>query len=379
MTSILISILLALLLVLSALYWQKLNELDQRDEQAEDDRIRPLLRGLNFLLSDQPDKALQEIVRVARLRSEATDVYMFLGEMFRSKGEFGRAVRIHQNILARPHVSRELFIQAQFALASDFHAGGLLDRAVRHYYKVLEVQPAHVASLQSLLRIHEQSLEWKDAESLLSRIEQMQGKNDSSHHAYLLAEMAAQLVKNRDVDSALTCAAQALEHDASCAHAYLIQVNCAMHAESSFDVDRPMQAMSEAVPDYLFLLLPILFHGLSTDDALFERYECYFLEQWQHSQSAELALVWLEYMHEHIGHDKAEQLQQSLNFVPKTLRDALRLSALFSKDQSMQLHAREWRLSMKHFECHQCGVQIEELRWQCPQCHCWAKMRPIRQ
>jgi len=203
MTSLLISVLLALLLVLSVLYWQKLEESERPVEPIEDDRIRPLLRGLNYLLSDQPDKALQEVVRVARLRSEATDVYMFLGEMFRNKGEYGRAVRIHQNILARPDVSSTLFVQVQFALATDFQTGGLIDRAVRHYHKVLDVEPSHIASLRSLQRIYEQTAEWEKAIDLLKRIEQLASKKNHHHHAYLVAEIAEEAWKKADAALAL--------------------------------------------------------------------------------------------------------------------------------------------------------------------------------
>jgi len=94
---------------------------EQKDsQQEEDERISPLLRGINYLLSDKPDLALQEMVQVARLRSEAADVYMALGEMFRSKGEIGRAVRIHQNLLARPDLPQSLHLQAHVALRIGF-------------------------------------------------------------------------------------------------------------------------------------------------------------------------------------------------------------------------------------------------------------------
>ncbi|MDQ6975910.1 MAG: heat-shock protein [Mariprofundaceae bacterium] len=372
MTSLLISVLLALLLVLSVLYWQKLEESERPLEPVEDDRIRPLLRGLNYLLSEQPDKALQEIVRVARLRSEATEVYMFLGEMFRNKGEFGRAVRIHQNILARPDVSSTLFIEVQFALATDFQTGGLIDRAVRHYHKVLEVQPSHLGSLKSLLRIHEQTAEWAQAIDLLKRVEQLENKKDNFHHAYLMAEIAEIALQHGDLELALKQAKTSCSLASDCIHAYLVFMHSALQLQDSVSLMQGMDAMAEAAPDFLFLLIPVI---LPTDHAT---YETTFLQYWQQYKNAELALAWLEYVAKHDALEAAASLQEKLVFRPDSLRDALRLAALFSDDSGMREHARAWRLQMKHYQCQQCGVQIERLRWQCPQCHAWGSMYAIR-
>ncbi|MDQ6966262.1 MAG: hypothetical protein Q9M23_05010, partial [Mariprofundaceae bacterium] len=122
---LLAAILAACGVVIWVLWRQQEMQTGQAPEQ-EDARIPPLLRGINFLLSDEPDRALKELVHVAKLQTETAEVYLALGDMFRTKGEFGRAVRIHQNLLARPDLPQELHMQAQFALAVDFQAGGLL-------------------------------------------------------------------------------------------------------------------------------------------------------------------------------------------------------------------------------------------------------------
>jgi len=130
MSSFLLIIVAVAALVIAALLWKKKDDLDFTDStvehELEDTRVTPLLRGINYLLSDKPDQALQEMVQVAKIRSESAEVYMALGEMFRSQGEYGRAVRIHQNLLARPEVSLEFQFQAYVSLGRDFQAGGLL-------------------------------------------------------------------------------------------------------------------------------------------------------------------------------------------------------------------------------------------------------------
>ncbi|HID36880.1 MAG TPA: heat-shock protein, partial [Ghiorsea sp.] len=146
MSSFIIILMAVAVMVAAALIWKNREEFSEQDleEPPEDIRVSPLLRGINFLLSDKPDRALQEMVQVAKIRSESVEVYMALGEMFRAQGEYGRAVRIHQNILARPDVSSDLHFQAYVALGRDFQAGGLLDRALKHYAKALAMQTDHL-------------------------------------------------------------------------------------------------------------------------------------------------------------------------------------------------------------------------------------------
>ncbi|MDQ6964558.1 MAG: hypothetical protein Q9M13_06520, partial [Mariprofundales bacterium] len=226
-TTLVLTISLLLAAAVSWWVWQQ-NELDRDDdsERQEDDvRVMPLLRGINFLLSDQADLALQEMVQVARMRSDAIDVYMALGEMFRGSGEIGRAVRIHQNLLARPDIQPEQALEAHFALGRDFHTGGLLDRALRQYEHALAINSGHLPSLEASLRIREQGKEWLKAEELLCRIERVRGEDAHFHRASLYAEEARRcLHEDRDSRKAMEYAYQAVALDEGCAAAYLIRL-----------------------------------------------------------------------------------------------------------------------------------------------------------
>ncbi len=376
MTTLLLSIIAAALLVMAALYWRQTQEDDYDESQQEDGRVTPLLRGINFLLSDEPDRALQEMVQVARLRSEAADVYMALGEMFRAKGEIGRAVRIHQNILARPDVPKALHLQALLALGKDFQTGGLLDRALRQYEKALMLQSDHIGALEASLRIREQSREWVEAEELLSRLEQIQGDKLHPHRAYLFAEMAAVQLLN-DAAGAESAARRALELDASCAHAHVVLVRVYLQQGDYAAAERALKVMCEKAPEHLHLLIPVIlengkFYRDSGADIL--------LAQWRQSKDEELALSWLEAVAAKEGVEAVEKLKLELGFSASTLRASLRLASVDqSSDSILTQQARQWRRHMKHFLCTQCGVKVVELRWQCPQCHAWGTMHAIRE
>jgi len=354
---------LALLTTIVAAVWMLLlrpNDSTSHDTNSEDDqRVSPLLRGIHHLLSDKPDLALQDMVEVAKLRSESTEVYMALGEMFLSQGEIGRAVRIHQNILARPEVPQELYVQAHFALAKDFQTGGLLDRALRHYQKVLDVDSAHLDALQASLRIRELSHEWEEAESLLSRVERIQDGDTSLHRAYLWAEISEQHLQDKDVSQAREYAEKSLAISKHCIHAYLLIIRIFIHQKNMDAMQSSIQSMQSIAPDFLHLLVPILH----------PQHSPILMQCWQESHNHELALTWLEALSRD-GDDM--DWRKNITFHPQNLQESLRLAALTQEgDAALVQHAQTWRKNMKRYHCQHCGVELMKMYWQCPQCHTW--------
>ncbi len=380
MNTLLLALIAAALVVLVALLLRPVaGEREDEAEAAEDARVAPLVRGINYLLNDEPDRALQEMVRAARLRSDAAEVYLALGDMFLGQGEIGRAVRIHQNLLARPDLPEDLRLQAQFALARDFQTGGLLDRALRHYEKVLAVRPDHVPSLEACLRIREASHEWDEAESVLARIEQVTGRPRQRHRAYLLAEQAARLLEkgNPGTEEAEKLVDRALSIFPGCGHAWLIRLRLAMNREDRAGVIEALEGFWQHAGEYLPLALnPLVESGLDERNEVRGR-----LREWGRGgsrNSQELALSWIEAVARIRGRDAARALKEEIGFEPAGLRSSLRLTAAVADgDGAIESHARAWRSGTRNFACERCGVEVVEMRWQCPQCHAWGTMHPI--
>jgi len=373
MNTLLLAITALALVVLLALVLRPLQE-EREAEQEEDERISPLLRGINYLLSDEPDRALQEMVQVARLKSEAADVYMALGEMFRSKGEIGRAVRIHQNLIARPDLPKSMHLQAHLALAIDFQTGGLLDRALYQYQKALDIQSDHAGALEASLRIREQSSEWLMAEELLSRLEQVRGESYGSHRAYLFSEMARQCCDENDFDGARGFAAKAMQLDHSCAPARMVEIELALREKDFDKADDGISGLREYSREHFPLIISML---LSYGDYYTSRGAALLHEFWNSSHDAELALAWMETVARERTLQEASHLCEELGFVPSSLRESLRLNAALGDESNAHMRfARVWRKTAKNYACEQCGVEVVEVRWQCPQCHSWGTLHP---
>ena len=375
MNTLLLALTAASLLVLVAiLLFPRLDE--KLGDSGEDERISPLLRGINYLLSDEPDLALQEMVQVARLRSEAVDVYMALGEMFRSRGEYGRAVRIHQNLLARPDLATDMQVQAHFALARDFHAGGLLDRALNQYRKVLALKSDHVDSLESSLRIREQSSEWLLAEELLSRLEQVRGKPEGSHRAYLFAEVARDELEAGNTDEAGRFAAKALELDTACAPARMVKMELALVKFDYASAAAEVRSLARTNAEHFPLLIPAIMRNREFYSGFGRRL---LLDLWKEGGFEEMALAWLESVSAQLGVQAARELKEQLHFEASGLRASLRLQGLLGDPADVHArYARKWREGVKNYVCEKCGVEVHDVRWQCPQCHTWGSMHSIK-
>src|SRR5512143_742964 len=174
-------------------------------------RALPLsyFRGLNFLLNEQPDKAIESFIEVVKVDPQTVDLHFALGSLFRRQGEIDRAIRMHQNLLDRPDLPAEKRRAAEFELAQDFHRAGLLDRA-EDLFTRLSGTPFEHASLGFLLSIYEQEKDWPKAIAVTRRMEALAKQpyfKEIAHYACELAQAA--LIKSdfaaarQEIDRAL--------------------------------------------------------------------------------------------------------------------------------------------------------------------------------
>lgn len=365
-------------LAAAVLFWKnrRFNAESNDEEQPEDVRVAPLLKGINFLLSDQPDQALQEMVQVAKIRSESAEVYLALGEMFRAQGEYGRAVRIHQNLLARPDVDKDIHFQAYVSLGRDFQAGGLLDRALRHYAKALEMKPDHLESLSACLRIREQSHEWDKAEWLVSRLEQIRDTSYHEDRAYLKAEMASDAYEKGDISVCKSLVEEALGLAAACTHAHLLMIRLYIDAHQFDAALQQATLFLEQVKCKHHALIP----GALMVDANFyaQAAERFLFDAWKLHHDVEFAVAWIEQLSKFQSPESAKVLQQKLDIQSLSLRHELRLLAMHDADNNLIEQSKYWRMTMKLYACKTCGVQVHDMRYHCPKCNAWGSMEPFQ-
>ena len=166
-------------------------------------RALPLsyFRGLNFLLNEQPDKAIESFIEVVKVDPQTIDLHFALGSLFRRQGEVDRAIRMHQNLLDRPDLPKDRRETATFELAQDFHRAGLLDRAEDLFVK-LDGTPYEHAAQGFLLSIYETEKDWPKAISITRRMEAVSKTPQFKEIAHYHCEMAQAALARSDFATA---------------------------------------------------------------------------------------------------------------------------------------------------------------------------------
>ncbi len=166
-------------------------------------RALPLsyFRGLNFLLNEQPDKAIESFIEVVKVDPQTIDLHFALGNLFRRQGEIDRAIRMHQNLLDRPDLPAEKRQVAVFELAQDFHRAGLLDRAEELFGR-LDGSPFELQSLGFLLQIFEQEKDWQKAIMVTKRMEALAKRPYFKEIAHYYCELAQNAMLRSQLDDA---------------------------------------------------------------------------------------------------------------------------------------------------------------------------------
>lgn len=167
-------------------------------------------RGLNFLLNEQQDQAIDAFIEAVQNDPDTQELHFALGNLFRRRGEYQRAVRVHEHLLGRGDLSRSDRERAQHALAQDFLRAGLLDRAEAALQKLEGTRYENEARL-SLLAIYERSREWAQAADVAQKLDESDQASYSTRRAHHLCEQATERVAGGDLAGAAKLLAQAVE------------------------------------------------------------------------------------------------------------------------------------------------------------------------
>ena len=187
--------------------------------------------------------------------------------------------------------------------------------------------------------------------------------------------MARQKLARHDEEKALELVRQAIARDPACAAAHMLLAEIDLkRGEIDAAIDS-LRQLQQAAPHYLMLVIPLL---LNHDKAYAEAGKAFLLTCWQAERDELLALAWIQGVYDKQGEQAAQKLMQELEFEPHSLDACLHLKALLGGDDALARAAREWQKKRKNFACARCGVRFVEMRWQCPQCHEWGVIRPMR-
>jgi len=344
------------------------------------------LKGLNYLLNEQPDKALEVFIDLVDVDSETVETHLVLGNMFRRRGEVDRAIRIHQNLIARPALNSIYKSTALLELAKDYFKAGLLDRAEALFKDVIEIGLQTDEAYPLLLSLYEQEKEWQRAIEIAKKLEKVSGEKMNQVTAHYYCELSELEFENPD-DGAVAAkrlAKKALSCDKNCARASVLLGNYAVHGENFKSAIKYYKAVSKQKPEYL----PEVFMKLREAYLLHEDHEG-FIEFLTKIKDTELSGISFSTLLAGPSEGNAEKKMILDWLLEKPELSLLEVNA-FLKSQNVaseplsKLGLAKIQTSVEGFikehashQCKQCGFHGKALYWQCPSCHYWGTVVPI--
>lgn len=344
------------------------------------------LKGLNYLLNEQPDKALEVFIELVDVDTETIETHLVLGNMFRRRGEVDRAIRIHQNLIARPTLEAIDKSTALLELAKDYLKAGLLDRAETLLNDVIEIGLQTDEAYPLLLGLYEQEKEWSMAIETTKKLEKVQGKKMNHITAHYFCELseAAFGQDNNDESEAKKLAKKALSYDKNCARASVLLGHIAMRQHNYKSAIKFYIAVAEQKPEYLpevFMSLRKAFIGqgdlqgfrqfLTTikDTSLSGITLSKLLQDLDENDAdKEVVLDWLLEKSE-LSLLEVNEFLKSKSFTHGPINE-------FSLSKIQESVEKLIKDRSTH-QCKQCGFHGKLLYWQCPGCHSWGTVVPI--
>jgi lipopolysaccharide biosynthesis regulator YciM len=350
-------------------------------------RALPLsyFRGLNFLLNEQPDKAIESFIEVVKVDPQTVDLHFALGSLFRRQGEIDRATRMHQNLLDRPDLPADKREMATYELAQDFHRAGLLDRAEELFTR-LAGTPFEHSSLGHLISIYEQEKDWPKAIAVTERMEALAKTPYFKEIAQYHCELAQSALVQQDFAAARGQVDLAFAMHRGCTRATLIAGELALAQGDAALALATWQKVESQNPAYLALAADRVADAYRRQGDLAQGIR--LLRSWQSQYpSLDILNALFALVLEQEGPEAAAALiKEELARNPTLLGldrllEAQLLSAPAERRHDLELvkglvGAHIKRLGM--YRCDQCGFRAKQYYWRCPGCQKWETYSPKR-
>ena len=338
----------------------------RRDERAQP---KAYFKGLNLLLNEQPDRAIDAFIEAVQRDPDTTDLHFALGNLFRRRGEFERAVRVHQHLLQRadlPTAERE---RAQHALAQDFMKAGLFDRA-EEAFGALTGTPYDSEARLALLQLHERARDWRGAADDAAELERAGAGSFASRIAHHWCELALEAEQRGDAPAAESALQRAREASGASARPWVIagqrHARAGRHAEALAAWNELRQRHPAA---FVLVAAEYATSAMATAQSG-EALAVFGALQAEHpTRDVMLAIDQLDADAAHVAERHATYLalQPTLGAAVAVLRDRVRddidRAALTVVERAAAPQAR--------FRCAACGFEAQRYFWQCPGCLGW--------
>lgn len=379
-----------LLLPVAAFYgwYMGVRSVHQKNQKTGNKLSRDYVQGLNFLLSEQPDKAVDHFIALLEVDNETIETHLALGNLFRQRGEVERAIRIHQNLIARPALTREQRDLALLQLGKDFYQSGLFDRSEQIFIQLKASPEYRQVALENLLQIYQQLKEWEEAVSVAELLHKLsKGKTNRRTLSHLYCSLAEQLNEESDDKKRIKLYQKALTVWPNCVRASIalsdyyerqnkperaLQI---LHSVPELDIDFTQVILDKLLAlhqqlgseqdliTYLYRIVSlgggasavILLSKLIAKYKGIDKAQIFMLQELRRNPTMRGFNHLMTY---HLQLAESEKAHESLSFLHKLVEEQIKLRP--------------------QYRCQKCGYSSNKLFWLCPSCKSWGRIKPIR-
>lgn len=343
--------------------------------------------GLNFLVANQIDQAIEELSKAAESAGGALEIHLILGNLYREKGQVGRAIQEHQGLLQRPKLRKLEHANVLLCLGLDYRSGGFVDRAIAAFSEVLKLDPDNRYALSNLEKLYEDQHQWTEAYAMRQRLASLSaasdGGSDSPRHdevlAFLENEFGQAALKGGDMTEAARRFQAAIERDPRNTPAHLSLGDLSLRRGETAAAVAAWEKMIESSPERAYLAFPRLesaYAALGTPErfpALCARLIDGNPQDWRarlalarHLAARDRPAEALELLfHALVQHPHALVVHQA---IWQTLSQLQLPPALVERYEDL---TRDAIFYLDPHVCLKCRYRSTELLWQCPHCHEW--------
>ena len=339
--------------------------------------------GLNFLVSNQIDLAIEELTKAAGVDAPALEIHLILGNLYRERGQVSKAIQLHQSLLQRPSLTAMEQAYVLLCLGLDFKRGGFVDRSFQAFSEVTRLDPGNQYALLNLEKLHEEQQQWQEAHAIRQRLADSasdgERPRDHSILAFLENELGLQAVREHLSDQAIHHFEKALDLDKQTIPASLNLGDVYMSQKDTRKAIAIWEQIIRTAPERSYLAFKRLEHAYETlgQSTRFAELCQQLIETNPQDWRARLSLG------QHFaGHGHSAQALD------------LFFESLVHNPHALAVHQAIWRslaalafnrsLVKQYIElthdavfyldphvCIRCRYRSTELLWQCPQCHEW--------
>lgn len=366
-------------------WWASRQSGARRSGAAVSELSSDYFRGLNYLLNEEQDKAIEVFLKLAEYNRDTVETHLALGNLFRRRGEVDRAIRLHQHLVSRPGLTDAMKTVALLELGEDYMRAGLLDRAEALFSDLVAMDAHAPSALRHLIAIYQHERDWHKAIEHARRLEVMTGEDEASMIAQFYCELAERSRQHGARAEARDYIRQAFDCQPSCVRAFMLTGRLWSeedeHEQAATAYEAAINADITFTPD----ILPPLLSSYARAERM-DRAETFLREMLGRYNGVSPVLALTQLYRQRDGERAAiDFLTAQLRLRPSVRGLMTLIDATMDKvegearDNFLILRdlTRKLLEGQAMYRCSRCGFGAKAHHWQCPSCKSWSTIRPI--